>query len=152
MVVGHINCFMLHNFPNSFHIDSSAHGITALLVFTLQTLDDKCVCSHGEKRWNYHHENLNQQKISKIIQATGAQKDVCANSDDISFGQALDFLTCTNDKQIWAALQYREAEKEYTAVMFFSKKTSSNNYCPNLLAKKRENLHNLCRGLIITYR
>lgn len=106
-----------YNFPNSFHIDSSAYGITALLVFTLHTLDDKCVCFHSEKRWNYHHENLNQQKISKIIHATEAQKDVCANSDDVSFGQILDFLTCSNDKQIWAALQCRKVENEYTAVM-----------------------------------
>lgn len=110
-----------YNFPNSFHIDSSAYGITALLVFTLHTLDDKCVCFHSEKRWNYHHENLNQQKISKIIQAAEAQEDVCANSDDISFGQSPDFLTCSNDKQIWAALQYRKIEKEHTAVMLFKK-------------------------------
>lgn len=99
MVVGHIICFRLHNFPNSFHTDSSAYGITALLVFTLQTLDDKCVCFHGEKRWNYHHENLNQQKISKITQAAEAQKEICANSDDISFGLALDFF----NMQQWQA-------------------------------------------------
>lgn len=60
------------------------------------------------------------------------------------------FLTCSNDKQIWVSLQYRKAAKEYTAVMLF--KTLSNNYCPNLLVKKREKLHNSCWGLIITYK